>query len=59
MIPDQHLNKLDVWAVGTAFLSFFKLIPWPEIAAFLAALYTFFRLLGMAVKWLRGKNDHQ
>jgi hypothetical protein len=54
MIP-QHFNKLDGVAVGTAFLSFFKIIPWPEIAAFLAAVYTLCRLIGMVVRWWRGK----
>jgi hypothetical protein len=54
-IPEQHLNKADGAAVGTAVLAFFKVIPWPEIAAFLAAVYTFLRLVDYAVsrvmKW--------
>jgi len=52
---EQTLHKADWTAVGTAFLAFFKIIPWPEIAAFLAALYTFLRLMGMALKWWRSK----
>lgn len=34
----------DPVAIAAAFLSFFKLIPWPEVAAFLAAVYTFLRI---------------
>lgn len=45
MNNSQHLTKVgDVTAVVTAFLSFFKAIPWPEIAAFLAAVYTAMRI---------------
>jgi len=53
MYQEHNLDRLDAAAVVTAFLSFFKLIPWPEIAAFLAALYTFLRLIGMAMTWLK------
>ena len=52
-LPEQHLNRADAGAVATAFLAFFKLIPWPEIAAFLACVYTFMRLISMAHKWWR------
>lgn len=55
MLQEQHLNKADAGAVATAFLAFFKVIPWPEIAAFLAAVYTFIRLVAMGIKWLRGR----
>ncbi len=56
MLQEQHLLKADAAAVSTAFLSFFKVIPWPEIAAFLAAVYTFVRLVGMAVRWFRNRE---
>lgn len=35
----------DVCAVGTATLAFFQAIPWPSIAACLAAIYTAARLI--------------
>lgn len=34
----------DITAIGTAFLSFFKMVPWPEISAFLAAVYMVMRI---------------
>lgn len=34
----------DTTAVTAAILSFFKVIPWPEIAAFLSALYLLIRI---------------
>lgn len=34
----------DVTAVGGSFLGYFKAIPWPEIAACLAAIYTLVRI---------------
>ena len=48
-LPEQQMQKVDVLAVSTAALSFFKIIPWPEIAAFLAAVYTFCRIVGWIV----------
>lgn len=50
---DNHFTRTDGAAVGAALLAFFKLVPWPEIAAFLAALYTFLRLIGMVVDWAK------
>ena len=48
MVNNQTLLKMgDTSAVTTALLSFFKLIPWPEIAAFLAVIYTGWRLVDM------------
>jgi uncharacterized protein involved in response to NO len=42
------LKTADTSAIVVAMLSFFKAIPWPEIAAFLAAVYTLVRLLEWA-----------
>ena len=53
-ISEQHMQKADVAAVSTAALSFFKAIPWPEIAAFLAAVYTLCRLLGWLITTVKG-----
>ena len=50
-VPQEHLNRADAGAVATAFLAFFNLIPWPQIAAFLACVYTLARLISMLVKW--------
>ncbi len=52
-LPEQHLAKADAGAIATAFLAFFNLIPWPQIAAFLACVYTLVRLIGMAIKLWR------
>lgn len=50
MIPvsDATKAKGDVAAVGGAVAAFFKLIPWPEIAAFLACVYTGLRIIEWA-----------
>lgn len=34
----------DYVAIPTAVLSFFKVVPWPEIAAFLSAVYLLIRI---------------
>lgn len=49
--PEQLTKVGDVTAVVTAFLSFFKAIPWPEIAAFFAAVYTAIRIVDFL--WMR------
>ena len=36
--------KVDVVVVPTGLLAYFKMIPWPEIAAFLAVVYTGLRI---------------
>lgn len=48
------MQKADVGAVSIAALSFFKAIPWPEIAAFLAAVYTLCRLVGWLITTVKG-----
>ena len=45
VLPQGVARTGDAIAVITAALSFFKTIPWPEIAAFLAAVYTLLRIL--------------
>lgn len=44
MIPQQMKTPADATAIGAAVLSFFKVIPWAEIAAFLSVLYLLVRL---------------
>ena len=40
----QLKGPADVTALGAGILSFFKAIPWPEIAAFLSAVYLLVRI---------------
>lgn len=49
LIPmsDSAKSKGDVVAVSTAALAYFKAIPWAEIAAFLACIYTALRIAEM------------
>jgi hypothetical protein len=56
MIPisDAAKAKGDVAAVSSAVAAFFKLIPWPEIAAFLACVYTALRIVEWG--WERWKK---
>jgi hypothetical protein len=55
MTAQEHVNAADIPIVWTVVaLDFFTQLPWPGIAAFLAAVYTLCRLLGMAMKaWRR------
>ena len=55
-LSDAAKTKFDVAAVGGAAASFFKLIPWPEIAAFLAAVYTGLRIIEWVVGLFRRKK---
>lgn len=50
-LSDSVKAKGDVAAGLGAIASLFKLIPWPEIAAFLAAVYTALRI----IEWVVGK----
>lgn len=54
MIPEPAKTPADVTVVGGSILGFFKLIPWPEIAAFLACIYTVVRIT--EVVWDRFKK---
>jgi len=37
-------TKIDVGVASGSVLGYFKAIPWPEIAAFLACIYTVIRI---------------
>ena len=56
----QHIQKVDIPAVWSLvllddwFSKFFSL-PWPGIAAFLAAVYTLLRIIQMSVRWYRSR----
>lgn len=54
-LSDAAKTRGDFVAVGGAALAFFKAIPWPEIAAFLAAAYTALRIIELVVGWVRRK----
>lgn len=53
---DAVKHKGDVAAVGTAFLSYFKTIPWPELAAFLACVYTALRIVETVWAWMKKRR---
>jgi hypothetical protein len=44
-VSDAVKSKVDVGVGGSAVLGYFKAIPWPEIAAFLAVIYTALRII--------------
>lgn len=46
LIPQGPVKTTtDVTAFGGAILGYFKAIPWPEVAACLAAVYTLIRIV--------------
>lgn len=55
-VNEAHLNKADGAAVGTAFLAYFKVIPWPELAACAAFIYTILRTVQFVVDWIKRKR---
>lgn len=54
--PDAVKDKVDVVAMPTALLGYFKAVPWPEIAAALACLYTLLRIIEVVAKWWRKRK---
>jgi hypothetical protein len=56
-IPDPIKLKCDVAAISTAGLAFFKVIPWPELAACAAFVYTLLRIAEFVVRWAKGKRE--
>lgn len=48
--------KGDVVAISSAALAYFKAIPWPEIAACLAALYTLLRIVELLAGWVKKRK---
>lgn len=56
MVQQQQINAVDIPVVWTVVaLDFFTQLPWPGIAAFLAAVYTLCRLIGLGLKAWRRK----
>jgi hypothetical protein len=58
LIPGSNevKTKLDFAAVGTAGFAFFKAIPWPELAACAAFLYTVLRIVEFLWAWFKGRK---
>lgn len=54
-ISDAVKNKVDVATASGALLGYFKAIPWPEIAAALACLYTLLRIVEVVYGWAKKK----
>lgn len=55
-LSDPIKHKADFAAIGTTALAYFKAIPWPELAAAMACLYTALRILELLWGWVRGKE---
>lgn len=54
-ISDAIKPKVDVAIGSGAILGYFKAIPWPEIAAFLACVYTLLRIVEAVWVWHKKK----
>lgn len=52
----QIKGTTDVGVMGAIFLGFFAAIPWPEVAAFLAAVYTLIRICEWLYNVLKNKD---
>lgn len=55
-LPDAIKNKCDAGAIGTAAVAYFKLIPWAELAAFAAFVYTALRIAELLIAWIKGRK---
>lgn len=52
-LSDATKAKGDALAVTTSALAFFQMIPWAEVAAFLACVYTVLRIVELVTGWFR------
>jgi hypothetical protein len=59
LLSNDLKAKIDVCAVGTAGLAFFKAIPWPELAACAAFVYTVLRTVEFLVAWFKGRKARE
>ena len=57
-LSNEAKRACDWGVMTTAFLAFFKAVPWPEIAGFLAAIYTSLRIIEFLVAWYQGRKSH-
>ena len=56
MASEAIKARLDVAIVPTSLLGYFKAIPWPELAACLACVYTLCRIYELLAKWWRRRK---
>lgn len=54
-LSDASKTKGDIAAITTSALAFFKVIPWAELAAAAAFVYTVLRIIELVAGWLRRK----
>lgn len=57
-LPDAIKIRGDFCAIGTAAAAYFKLIPWAELAACAAFVYTALRIVEFIVSWIKGRKSH-
>lgn len=55
-VSDAVKTKVDVGVGSATFLGYFKAIPWPELAAAAALLYTVLRIIELVWGWMRKKD---
>jgi hypothetical protein len=48
-------TPVDVAVVGSSILGYFKAIPWPELAACAALIYTLLRIAELLWAWRKEK----
>jgi hypothetical protein len=56
-LSDAVKNKVDVGAMPLVVLGYFKAVPWPEIAAALACIYTLLRIVETLWGWYVGRKS--
>ena len=54
-LSDGAKTKVDAVTVIGALFGWLKLVPWPEIAAFLACVYTALRITEMLWGWWKNR----
>lgn len=54
-LSDASKTKVDVATATGSVLGFLKVIPWPELAAFLACVYTVLRIVELVWDRFRKK----
>lgn len=55
-VSEPAKTKADVVTLSGALLGYFKAIPWPELAAAAAFLYTVIRILELLIGWYRKRK---
>lgn len=55
-LPDAVKDRVDFVAMPMTVIGYFKAIPWTEIAAALACLYTALRIAELVVRWWKRRK---